>query len=190
MQPINLNTLSDEALLHQSIEKPSLFAHLVDRYQKAFLRKALPVVRSEETAEDVVQDTFIKIYRHAHTFQKMPGASFKSWAYKILMNTAFTAYQKSSRHNERTITLEPEESERLPDTNSWEKNSQFLPDYLSSVFVRMNPVFSTVLKKYFLEGKSHQEIADEEGVSAGVIRTRMHRAKKEFRKIDFTTLSI
>ena len=99
---------SDEELLARSERHPSLFAAIVERYQAAFLRKASQVVGDQEEARDVVQETFVKIYRYAGRFEKQEGASFSSWAYKILMNTSFTHYQKRKRAALQTTPLSPE----------------------------------------------------------------------------------
>src|SRR3989344_2945645 len=87
----------DEDILTKSIDNPALFSLLVDRYQVPFLRKAQLIVRSQEEAEDVVQEAFTKIYLHAGKFQKLPGIEFKSWAWRILVNTALTHYRKIRR---------------------------------------------------------------------------------------------
>ena len=83
------NDLKDEEILAASLEKPAFFKILVDRYQEAFLRKALSILRRQEDAEDIVQETFVKIYFNGKKFKKMEGIEFKSWAYKILINTSF-----------------------------------------------------------------------------------------------------
>ena len=100
--------LPDEEVLKLSITKPWLFAVLVDRYQSAFLRKAISIVRDKNDAEEIVQDAFTKIYIHAGTFTPQDGAKFSSWAYRILMNTAFTRYQKLIKEGQRFTNLDPE----------------------------------------------------------------------------------
>src|SRR3989338_4308050 len=87
-----LSDLKDEEILFASLEKPALFRVLMVRYEQAFLRKAKSIVYQEEDAEDVVQDAFTKIYFNAGKFKKRPGIEFKSWAYKILVNTAINKY--------------------------------------------------------------------------------------------------
>src|SRR3989338_1992934 len=86
---------SDEEILALSVSKPDLFSIFVNRYQEAFLRKAGQIIRNNpEIVSDIVQDTFVKIYLNADKFQIQEGASFKSWGYKILINTCFTKYKK------------------------------------------------------------------------------------------------
>ena len=59
----------DEVVLERSMEHPALFRILVDRYQDAFLRKAESIIHSREEAEDIVQETFTKIYFNARRFK-------------------------------------------------------------------------------------------------------------------------
>lgn len=172
---------SDEEILALSIKQPDVFSVLLDRYQDAFLRKARSVVFSHEEAEDIVQETFTKIYVNAHRFKVQEGASFKSWGYKILLNTAFTRYQRLKRIRGAGADLDPEFYELLPDLESRQFEKEEVTDYVISVLSRMPDQLSRVLQMHFLEGKPQQEIADIEGTSVGAIKTRVHRAKKVFK---------
>lgn len=177
---------SDEEILALSKNQPYLFGILLDRYQTAFLRKAQSVLGSKEDAEDVMQETFIKIYRYADKFQVQEGASFKSWGYKILLNTAFTRYQKMKKHRGAIFNPDPEWYEVMADTKTQQFEKDENKDYLSSVFSRMPEHLGRVLKLHFIEGLPQEEIAQIEGVSVGAIKTRVHRAKKEFKKASET----
>lgn len=177
---------SDEEILAYSLKHPSAFSVLLDRYQDAFLRKAYGVVRSKEEAEDIVQETFSKIYANAGRFEVQEGASFKSWGYRILLNTSFTHYQKLKRKRNATADLDPEFYEVLPDLESKDFEKQELAEYLTSIFARMPDHLSKVLRLHFIDGLPQKDIALREGVSVGAIKTRIHRAKKEFKKITTT----
>lgn len=184
--PLSFGAVSDEELLRRSVKKPKLFGELLNRYQDAFLRKALGIVRSREEAEDIVQEAFAKIYLNAGRFVVQDGASFKSWGYKILMNTAFTHYQKRKRVWEGTAELDPELYEMLPDRESRQFEKEELRDYLISVFSRMPEHFARILRLHFLDGLPQKEIASREGISVGAVKTRIHRAKREFKKTNKT----
>ena len=96
-QEAGLEGSSDEEVLALSIKYPHQFEVLLLRYQDAFIRKAESIVRSTEEAEDITQEAFAKIYLNAARFKVVPGASFKSWGYRILINTALTHYRKIKR---------------------------------------------------------------------------------------------
>lgn len=178
----NPQELSDEEVLMRAITHPFLFSVLLERYQDAFLRKAEGVLHNREEAEDTVQETFMKIYQYASRFKPKEGASFKSWGYKILMNTAFTRYQKLRRDRGATVALDPEFYEMLPDKSVNHLSSLEVSDYLVSILSRLPDHLSRALRLHFLEGKSQEEIAKIEGTSVGAVKTRVHRAKKAFKK--------
>lgn len=177
--------LSDEETLKLSVDKPSLFGALVERYQTAFLRKAERILKNKEAAEDVVQETFTKIYINAGKFKEVPGASFKSWAYKILLNTTFSHCQKVKKERERFVRIDEEFAEVLGSLNAEtpQKNEE-LKDLIASALSKIPVPLSKVLELHFLKDLPQAEIAKMEGVSVSAIKTRIHRAKKEFRKIE------
>lgn len=179
----DIRSKSDEDVLALSVKQPVFFEVLLERYQEAFLRKALTVVRVKEDADDVVQETFVKIYRNAEKFKIQEGASFKSWGYKILMNTSFTRYQKMKKKRNVFTELTPEFYEIIPDTKGDSMETKTLNNDISSVFSKMPKHLAKVLHLHFIEGRPHKEIAEKEGVTVSAIKTRVHRAKKEFKKI-------
>jgi RNA polymerase sigma-70 factor (ECF subfamily) len=155
----------------------------VRRYEKAFLRKARKVLWSEEDVEDVVQETFTKIYLNASRFKKVEGASFKSWGYTILMNTAYTKYHKKKTELSRTADIPLEQYESLPDMTHKESFGLEMPDTVFSIFAKMPEHLARVLELHFLKQLPQQLIADREGVAVGTIKTRVHRAKAQFREL-------
>lgn len=175
--------LSDEEVLTLSLSDPSFFAILVRKYEEPFLRKATSIVREREEAEDIVQEAFTKIYLAGARFKKQEGASFSSWGYRILVNTALTHYARAKRRNGRVVELDDEIWKLIPDRDLRQFEKKELEDVVASVLSRMSPVFAKALAAFFIEGKSQEEIADKEGVSVGAIKTRVHRAKDEFRKV-------
>jgi len=179
---------SDEELLALSVSHPSLFALLVRKYEEPFLRKARGIVHDEEEAEDIVQEAFAKIYLNAGKFKKQEGAQFSSWAYRIVINTALTHYQKRKRQGTMNVALDEEIWALIPDKNLRQFEKTELLDEVASVLTRMPEIFAKALSSFFIEGKSQEEMAQEEGVSVGAIKTRVHRAKKEFKRV-FETIN-
>jgi RNA polymerase sigma-70 factor (ECF subfamily) len=173
--------LTDAEVLAASRRKPELFGLLVDRYEAAFLRKAKSILYSKEDAEEVVQDTFTRIYVYADRYKSQEGANFSSWAYAILTRLAFTRYQKVKRLRGRTLDLEPETYERLPDESAFLEDLS-LRDEVLMAFSRIPESAARVLRLQFLEGKSQEEIAVSEGSTVSAVKTRVHRAKKLFKE--------
>ncbi len=179
---------SDEDILAASVKTPSLFALLVRKYEAAFQRKALNIIKDAYEAEDIVMEAFTKIYMNAGKFQKQEGAQFSSWGYRILINTALTHYAKRKREGAHTAELDEEIWALLPDKNLRQFEKKEFEDLVASVLTRMPEPMARALSMFFLEGKTQEEIAEVEGLSVGAIKTRVHRAKSQFRKV-FETIN-
>jgi len=171
----------DEELLNKSQSSPWLFAILVERYEAPFLRKVRSIIHNPLDAEEVVQDAFTKIYLNAGKYESQSGAKFSSWAYRILLNTAFTRYQKLVKNNERFSNMDPEYEQHYGD---WTLHSGFnqKQDSIERILVKLPGHFAKVLQLHYLERWSHQDIADENNENVGTIKARIHRAKAAFRK--------
>lgn len=177
----NGRDFTDEEILMRSRSEPWLFAVLLERYQDAFLRKAKTVLYNEQDAEEVVQDTFTKIYVHAAKFEPREGAKFSSWAYTILMNTAFTRYQKLVKEGKRTLHLDPEIWE-LQGTEANHSGFEEKKDAVTRILELLPEHFAYVLRLHYIERWSHKDIAKETGESVGTVKARVHRAKAAFRQ--------
>ena len=175
------SNMKDEEILTLSLKKPSYFAVLIDRYQDPFVRKVRRIIGEREEIDDIVQETFVKIYLNASRFKVVEGASFQSWAYKILLNTTFTYYQKLKKEDSAILRVEQKLYESFPDKNI--PNVE-INDLVARVLSQMPQSLGRALKLHYLLGMPQKEIAVLEGVSVSAIKTRVHRAKKEFKKIN------
>jgi len=170
----------DEEVLFASLKKPALYEVLIDRYQTPFRNKVRSILGDREEVDDIVQEAFVKIYLNGKRFQIQEGASFKSWGYKILLNTTFTYYQKLKKDDGALVRVEKELYESFADEKP---RTVETTDLVASVLTRMPKHLSKALKLHFLDGMPQKEIAALEGVSISAIKTRIHRAKKEYKKI-------
>ena len=183
---IKNDSISDKNILELSMKNPQYFELLVDRYQGPFLRKSASLMHSMEEAEDIVQETFLKIYKYGRKFKEQDGATFKSWAYEILRNTCYDYYNRQKRYRSRVKAVDLNDYE-FEDTSTptplAEARAGESRNYIESILAIMPKSLSDVLRLYFLEGKSQKEIASIKNISAGAVRTRIHRAKTFFRNI-------
>jgi RNA polymerase sigma-70 factor (ECF subfamily) len=174
--------MSDDEVLARSVAVPSLFGILVNRYQDALLRRAQSIVRDPLEAEDIVQEVFTKVYLNARRYRPQPGATVRSWLYKILMNTTFSHYQRLKKKGALREELDPEVFEALRDPRDMSRE-EIMRDYVASVFSRMPTHLARVLRLHLVEEYSQKEIADMEGASVSAIKTRVYRAKREFERL-------
>lgn len=175
------DALSDEEILRLSQREPDAFEALVVRYEDAFLRKAKAILFAKEDAEEIVQDTFTRIYIYADRFKAQEGATFSSWAYAILVRLCYTRYTKLKKERGRTLALEPETYERLPDTDDFLEDLSVRSETLAALS-KLPETAARILRLQFIEGKTQEEIAALEGSTVSAVKTRVHRAKKLFKQ--------
>lgn len=176
-------TMKDEEILSASQGEPALFELLVDRYQEPLMRAALRIVRNREESEDIVQESFVKMYKNAHRFEKLAGIEFKSWAYKVTINTAITHYRKLKRTE---LAVEDPTLYQEPEEETAETRFSFAADaktVVANIIGQLPIHLQSVLRRYYLEDKSYKTIAEEERISIPTLKMRLFRAKKIFRKL-------
>ena len=178
-----LATNEQELVLRARAGDIRSFSALVEKYQESLMRAAWRVVRGREEAEDIVQESFVKIYKNAHKFQKYEGIEFKSWAYKVTINTAITHYRKLKRGEflSEDPSIYQEAGNELADNRIFSKTDAHTA--VADTIAQMPDHLRSVLERYYMEDKSYRTIADEEGISISTLKMRLFRAKKMFKKL-------
>lgn len=172
---VDLTTLSDEELLVRSLEHPKAFETLMSRYQREFLSRAQVVVKTRDEAEDVVQETFIRMYRFAPKFNAENG-TFRAWSVTILMNVARTKYQKTAKERGTFVHLEDEHYVSLADPHS-AHNDYLDRAEVERVLGKVDADTAEILTLAYIEALPYEEIATLKQTSVGAIKARVHRAK-------------
>ncbi|MBI2640424.1 MAG: RNA polymerase sigma factor [Candidatus Sungbacteria bacterium] len=175
--------MRDEEILRASLKEPAVFEILVEKYHEPLMRAAWRVVKGREEAEDIVQEAFVKMYKNADKFEKLEGIEFKSWAYKVTINTAITHYRKLKRGE---FLSEDPAMFQEPDVEPVDTRFSIAADAkatATSLLNKMPEHLGKVLKSYYLEDKAYKTIAQEEKISIPTLKMRLFRAKKLFRKI-------
>ncbi len=182
---LNPEEMKDQEILKASLDEPAIFEILVQRHQEPLMRAAMRIVRSKEEAEDIVQEAFVKMYKNSQNFQKLEGIEFKSWAYKITINTAITHYRKLKRGEflaeDPSIFEPPQEDREIFDTRfSLAADAKAV---VAEVLTKIPEHLRSVLARYYLQDQSYKTIAAEEKISIPTLKMRLFRAKKLFKKL-------
>lgn len=179
---ITSTTLPDEVVLARALTEPDAFEVLVDRYETAFRIAARRIVGIDD-AEDAVQETFVRMYIHAPKYIKQKDTKFSSWAYAILIRVCYTIYSKNKKR--ATFTLDREVTDEIEDFSVKElREYRADKDYLLSLISKLPSLLKRTLELYIFDHKSEKEIAEIEGVSYGVVMTRISRAKDKLKLLN------
>lgn len=184
----DLKELDDAGLVAAYLSGTRLaFQELAERYHTRLLNFIYRTIGDRDRAEDLVQETFVRVYRHLHRFD--PTKKFSTWIYTIASNLAknelrnrsrnpmvlFQAIKKNWDADHRP--LQWEDSTYSPDDlfrkrqlrEQVEKAVTELPEHHRVVFVLRE-----------MEGKTYEEISDITGVTLGTVKSRLNRARNRF----------
>ena len=166
------------------------FNELVERYQNRLLNFVYRTTGDRERAEDLVQETFIRVYRHLHRFDQ--SKKFSTWIYTIASNLAKNELRNRSRNPLvlfQTILKNRQEDQRPLE---WEDNT-YRPDDLfrkrqlkqvvDSVVGELPEHHRTVFILREMEGKTYEEIAEITDTNLGTVKSRLNRARNSFARI-------
>ncbi|MDO8600603.1 MAG: RNA polymerase sigma factor [bacterium] len=179
--PGHIDGRTDEELLKASIDDPSLFGLLIDRYQHTFFRVAYRVVRQKQEAEDVAQEAFTKMYLYANRFFLRPDGVFKAWGYTIVTRTALNHLRSRARHNNLEY-LDDVQHEAIPAFDS-AINNFGTRTIVTAALKEIPDQFREVIEKYYLEDKSYKMISAEMKISEPTLKIRLYRARKALKDV-------
>jgi RNA polymerase sigma-70 factor, ECF subfamily len=178
------NSLSDEQLVVVSLESHLAFSILVDRYKNRilnFIRKMSNL--SEEDAQDVLQDVFLKVYLNLNSFDD--DLKFSSWIYSIARNQVISNHRKIKvRPEGNSIKIDETLIEKLAFDFDIEKelDIKILNQQIFLVLNKLKDKWREVLILKFFEEKDYNEISDIIKKPSGTVASMLNKAKKEFKK--------
>jgi RNA polymerase sigma-70 factor (ECF subfamily) len=159
------------------------FDELVRRTYVDTYTLALRLTADEEDARDVVQESYLRAWRGLARFRG--DAQFSTWMYRITANAAYTALKRRRRHRFETLDgLAHEPVELHPDALPEDAaESTALLGQLEVALDTLPPKLRVLVVLKDVYGLSHEEIADELGISVPAAKVRLHRGRKRLRDL-------
>ena len=180
-----------EALLIDNLREgdKTALAPLVEKYKRMVHRLALQITKSHEDANDVMQETFIKVYQSIHTFRQ--EAAFETWIYRIAVNEALNFVKRRERRRESPLSTtdeseyDPSVRQKAEMANDPQLNAEKteLRHWVTKAVNSLSLKHRIVVILHELEGLTHAEIASILNCSEGTVRSRLHYARKQLRSL-------
>lgn len=148
---------------------------LYDAYGGALFGVVLRIVHSRELAEQVLQDTFVKVWRNISSYDASKGRLF-TWLLNIARNTAIDVTRSAHfQQSRKTDSLD-----NLVHTPGGESLN---PDHLGlrEVVGRLDAKYQLLIDLVYFKGYTQEEAAEETGIPLGTIKTRLRYAISELR---------
>jgi len=176
---------TDEELVVLTLKNQDFFSCLVERYEPKLMRYIRRIsAATQEDAEDLLQDIFIKVYRHLNDFDGK--LKFSSWIYRIAHNQVISQWRKTKS---RPLVLKFEADDDFlkfiatDEDLSLDTERKFAAEDVRKMLDKLDDKYKEVLVLKFLEEKDYKEISDILQKPLGTVATLINRAKKQFRSI-------
>lgn len=173
--------ISDEELIQRfQAGEEEAFEEIVKRYANRLMNFAYRFVLDREEAEDIVQETFLKVYQNRHAYREI--AKFSTWIYTITGNLAKTILRKRrSRKLSYFSHLAPEEKELdFPDKDAIPSKSmeqEVEARLIQRAIVKLPEHFRTVIILRDIQELSYEEISSIIEAPLGTVKSRINRAR-------------
>jgi RNA polymerase sigma-70 factor (ECF subfamily) len=188
---LDLANLPDADVVALALEGRDV-AHreLIKRYERPVFSLVLRMVRDRELAEDLTQDTFVKVLSHLDSYRT--DFKFSSWLFKIANNVAVDHLRRrqldtvSIHGSPHSSAFDDVEASRfdLPDEREsalGEMEARELGSAIELAISRLRPEYRSCILLRHVEGRSYEEIASTLDLPLGTIKTYIHRARHELR---------
>jgi RNA polymerase sigma-70 factor (ECF subfamily) len=189
---LDLTNLPDAdvvALAQQGREEA--FREIIRRYERPVFSMVFRMVRDRETAEDLAQESFIKVLNHIDKYR--PEFKLSSWLFKIANNVAIDHLRRKqldtvsidgSRHAATASEVEATsfDVEDHGESALDEMESRELGTAIERAIARLRPEYRSCIMLRHVEGRSYEEIAATLDLPLGTVKTYIHRARHELRE--------
>jgi RNA polymerase sigma-70 factor (ECF subfamily) len=187
----DLKTASDQEVVTRARKgEEGAYRELVRRYERPVFSLIFRMVRNRELAEDLSQETFIKVLNALDSYR--PEYKFSSWVFKIANNAAIDHLR---RRELDTLSLEGSPHAETPqaveatalqigergETALEEVENKELGGEIERAIAKLRPEYRTCILLRHVEGRAYEEIAEILNLPLGTVKTYIHRARNELR---------
>lgn len=184
----DLRQLSDEELIleFQKNDNDEAFEILVERFKNPLMNFVYRFLGDYEACTDVVQETFIKVFRYKDSYSSM--AKFNTWIYTIAGNLARSEYRRRKRRSffsindygedHRTYDL-PDNTNRPDDAT----DSGIKDEIIQKALLKVKDVYREAVILRDIQELSYEEISDILGIEVGTVKSRINRGRAQLQKL-------
>ncbi len=184
-----LQQLSDEDVMEQlQAGVVQAFDIIVQRYKDRLHNFLYRYTHNHEDCEDLVQETFLRVYRSRHSYERI--AKLSTWMYTIALNLAKTMYKKKQRMSLISIHADdsdPDDREfEITDTALLQDDAlhiKFSMEHLEKALLELNDDFREAVVLRDIQQLSYEEIAEITDTAMGTVKSRINRGRQQLQEI-------
>lgn len=178
-QTLMQNSTDEELVCCLKSGDPRQFARVYDYFSAPVYGMLLKWIKDPSTAENFLQDVFVKAWRCRHLYSEEKGRLF-TWLYRIARNSCIDYFRSKSCKRERLCLYNADAPEML---NKAAEGYAVLPDAigLRKLVNNLRQEERELVDMMYFKGMTQRQIAEMTGLPIGTVKTRMSKAIKELR---------
>jgi RNA polymerase sigma-70 factor (ECF subfamily) len=192
LRALDLANLPDADVVALALEgRDAAHRELITRYERPVFSLVFRMVRNRELAEDLTQDTFVKVLSHLDRYRS--DFKFSSWLFKIANNVAIDHLRRrqldtisidGSPHATTSDAVESTRFDLADDSENAldELEAKELGSAIERAISSLRPEYRSCIMLRHVEGRSYEEIASTLDLPLGTVKTYIHRARHELRR--------
>ena len=174
----NMSTLLEKHIVELLQERnDKAISLLYDNYGDTLLGVANKVLRNEELAQDVLQESFVKIWKKADSYDPSKAKLF-TWLFRITRNTAIDKLRSINTKTDKEIQIDVSDVYNLG-VESTRPEFMDVQEHLDKI----EDKYQIVLDALFFQGMTQQEASDELDIPLGTIKSRLKIGLRELKKV-------
>ncbi len=171
---------SEKTIIERAKNGDSLaFEKILSQYEGPIFNYIFGLVRQRQDAEDITQETFIKLYKNRKSID--PQRSIRGLIYKIATNNTYDWFRRKKIRPELFIISDPESGFETIDEDSSYIKLETAKD-IETALNKLRVVYRVVLLLFYWQGLSYEEIASTLSFPVNTIKTNIRRAKQELKE--------
>jgi len=158
------------------------FQELVETYERLVFALIARTIQDPSRAEDLAQDVFLRIHRGLPYFRG--EARLSTWIYRIVANVCLQGQTRPA-----AVSLDDAQTRGATSSGLDRRFSDFeVRDRLEKAIARLPPNYRLLIAAHYLDGVQYDELAEALHLPLGTVKTQLHRAKRQLRRLLETEL--
>lgn len=158
------------------------FGQLIKKHEKYAFTLALRIVKNPEEAEEIAQDSFLKVFQRLKTFERK--SKFSTWLFKIIYHECMRRLRKTKQFHislDQIKESEQGQAEFIDGINSLLEKER--KELVQMALEKLKPAEAAILTLFYLDEQSIKEIEQITNYSEGNIKILLHRGRKSMLRI-------
>ena len=170
---------TDEYYIREILKGDSgSFSQLVERYSHLAFSLSMKILSQREDAEEAAQDAFIKAYNSLSSFRS--SSSFKTWFFRIVYTTSISKLRTHKNSEVRIDDIKISDADVLSTENAiGQLNTADRQKYLTIGLERLEPEERALLKMYYYDDFSMEEVGGITGLTVSNVKVKIHRSRRK-----------